>query len=86
MERKKLELGKYRIIIEDKEKRRKIAEKAAKAKAERAKEKIKWAIIKLKKKNKKITPYQITKEVKISYNTARKYFKSLCCEIEKDGK
>jgi Fic family protein len=49
------------------------ANKAAKAKQQTAKEKVKSTINLLKQQGEEINPYKVAKIAKISYNTARKY-------------
>jgi len=70
---KKIEIGGYRVLIESKRERKKIAQRAAQIKSERAQEKIKQAIKELQAEGKKITPYRVAKKAGVSYNTARKY-------------
>ena len=70
---KKIEIGGYRVLIESKRERKKIAQKAAQIKSERAQEKIKWAVKELQAEGKKITPYRVAKKAGVSYNTAKKY-------------
>ena len=70
---KKIEFAGYRVLIEKKEERQRIAQKAAQAKAQKAQEKIKRAIEELQAEGKKITPYRVAKKAGVSYNTAKKY-------------
>ena len=70
-------ITKGKVIISDEERnRRKNAKKATTAKVNKTIEKIQNAINLLKLQGEEINPYKIAKTAKISYNTARKYFKS----------
>ena len=68
---------KGKVIITDEESnKRKNAYKATTAKINKTKEKIQNAINLLRLQGEEINPYRIAKLANVSYNTARKYFKS----------
>ena len=66
-------IGKYSAKIPPSDKKVASAKRAAKIKAERAKEKINNAINLLKSQKEEITIYKVAKTAKVSYNTAKKY-------------
>ena len=66
-------IEKYSAKIPPSDKKVASAKRAAKIKAERAKEKINNAINLLKSQKEEITIYKVAKTAKVSYNTAKKY-------------
>ena len=70
-------ITKGEVVINDEESnKRKNAKKATTAKINRTREKIQNAINLLRLQGEEINPYRIAKLANVSYNTARKYFKS----------
>ena len=70
-------ITKGEVVISDEESnKRKNAKKATNAKINKTKEKIQNAINLLKLQGEEINPYRIAKVAGVSYNTARKYFKT----------
>jgi len=66
-------IEKYSSKIDPSDKKVESAKRAAKSKAEKAKEKVINAINLLKSQKEEITIYKVAKTAKVSYNTARKY-------------
>ena len=70
-------ITKGKVIISDEESnKRKNAKKATTAKVTKTREKIQNAINLLRLQGEEINPYRIAKVAGVSYNTARKYFKT----------
>jgi len=71
-------ITKGEVVINDEESnKRKNAKKATTAKINKTKEKIQNAINLLRLQGEEVNPYRIAKLANVSYNTARKYFKSI---------
>jgi len=70
-------IQKYGAKVPPSEKKVESAKRASEIKATRAKEKVTNAVNLLRLQGEEITPYKVAKVAGISYNTAKKYLKSL---------